>query len=238
MYLTRFPINVSRRSALRMTGSPYAMHAAIEACFPSAERSDRAEPDPDDGRLLWRLDRGKDGACLYIVSPTRPSLIGLDEQLGFPDIDPQYQTCEYDSFLESLSNGQVVSFRLVANPVIQRNHGDKHKAFPHVTARHQLSWLIGEQAVTGAADGTSRIATSGLTLCSDGMEPQIMLTESATLPLHKSGHRNVNIAMARYDGIATISDADALRKVLTHGLGRSKSFGCGLMTVSSVTHMG
>lgn len=234
MYLTRFPINVSRRSALRMMGSPYSMHAALEACFPSVETDGPVNPQAEEGRLLWRLDRGTRGTCLYIVSPERPSLIGLDEQLGFPDIAPQYQTCDYAPFLESLANGQTVSFRLVANPVVQRSEGDGHKVLPHVTARHKLAWLIGDQAVTGTTDDASRLTLSGLTLCSDGAEPQIMLTESTTLPLHKKGHRKVNIAMARYDGIANISDADALRRVLTHGLGRSKSFGCGLMTVTPV----
>lgn len=46
--------------------------------------------------------------------------------------------------------------------------------------------------------------------------------------------RHVALATVQYDGLLTVTDADAFRHGLGHGLGRSKGLGCGLMTVVSV----
>ena len=61
------------------------------------------------------------GSRLYIVSPDKPSLVGLDEQMGWPDFEPQWGTRSYDNFLSRISVGQTYSFRLVANPVLNRS---------------------------------------------------------------------------------------------------------------------
>ena len=137
-YFTRFPINVTRRLARSMLASPYSLHAAIEGSFSNSV----GEPT-DDGRILWRIDRQPNGSTLlYIVSPEKPSLVGLDEQIGFPDLEePQWVTRLYDPFIEGLTQGQRYSFRLVANPVINRrsivNERGRSKRIPHLTALQQ-----------------------------------------------------------------------------------------------------
>ena len=49
------------------------------------------------------------------------------------------------------------------------------------------------------------------------------------------GSRNqVRIAKARFSGTLEITDADAIRHTLTHGIGRARAYGCGLLTLAPV----
>lgn len=238
MFMTRVPVNMSRRSALRMLASPYRMHAAIESSFPACEPSVRVRPR--DGRLLWRVDRSKKGTHLYIVSPDKPSLIGLDEQIGFPDIAPQYNTCDYEPFLASLQDGQAVSFRLTANPITKKPRkgapqGTPYHDVPCMTPEQQLAWLIGRNLYQGKQNATSRLSRAGLEEIVTDDGPQVMVTETRQESIRKGSRRPIALTVARYDGLATISDADRLRHTLVSGLGHAKGFGCGLLTVAPVS---
>ena len=152
MFFTQFPINMTRRESCAMLASPYRMHAAIAGSFPFSQTS-------GDGRVLWRVDRMPDGGSrLYIVSPGKPSLVGLDEQIGWPDCEPQWGTRGYDLFLGRISNGQTYSFRLVANPSLNRStrggksdllnsEGEpKRNRIGHLTILEQTAWLVGAHA--------------------------------------------------------------------------------------------
>ena len=44
----------------------------------------------------------------------------------------------------------------------------------------------------------------------------------------------VTINRTVYEGVARVTDPDALRRALVAGIGRSKAYGCGLMTLARV----
>lgn len=243
MYLTKFPLNVTRRETKRMLGSPYKLHAAIAGCFPQATSADA------DGRILWRVDRNPKGSVdLYIVSPCRPSLIGLDEQIGWPDLDPQWKTGDYDKFLDSLAVGQRFQFRLVANPVVSRkgivNNEGRSKRMPHVTSLQISSWLAGKEAFEEAGADVpdylarqecSRAILNGFALGHEEVTGLLQLTVSDSREYvfsHGKGKVPIKLATARYDGVLEVRDVAKLRHALTHGIGHGKGFGCGLMTLS------
>ncbi len=245
MYLTRFSINRTRRTAREWLGSPYFLHAAVAGSFPgwSADGSQGSRP-------LWRVDIEPSGpAWLYIVSQVEPSLVGLNEQIGFPDLAPTWRTQPYEPFLDSLAAGQLWSFRLVANPVRGArnqpgNVAEKSKRRGHVTARQQLSWLIGQAAYPdGSPDDSnqrlvptqeSRAARNGFEIPIDESGcPRVIVSDRKTHNLKKPGVKDpITITTARYDGVLRITDAPQLRQALTHGIGHAKAFGCGLLTLA------
>ena len=47
--------------------------------------------------------------------------------------------------------------------------------------------------------------------------------------------KTVTISKVTYEGLLEVRQADALRSVLTDGIGRAKAYGCGLLTLASVT---
>ena len=241
MFFTRFPVNMTRRSSRAMLSEPYRLHAAIAGSFPPGAQD-------EEGRVLWRVDKGPGGSVLlYIVSPTQPSLVGLNEQIGWPDLPPQWQTKDYDPFLDRIERGQLYGFRLTANPVLSTKlgEGQRSKRVGHLTVLQQTAWLAGSEAfVQAGADvpdlftrqKTSRAERNGFAIARDADDVlQVMLTESRKRVVRKQGGgKDITLAMAQYDGVLEVLDPDLLRKALINGIGHGKGFGCGLLTLVPV----
>lgn len=251
MYFTRFPINMSRRDARSMLASPYRLHAAIAASFPSGSE----QADISDGaRILWRIDEFQNGMrFLYIVSPTEPSLVGLDEQIGWPDKPSQWETKSYDSFLEKIELGQKFSFRLVANPAVSRSarggksdiatKNGRSKRISHLTILQQAAWLVGKDAYKGsgvevpdlfAGQTSSRALRNGFRVLEGDVGGPHMVVSHTRKQAFRQGRdgRKITLTTAQYDGMLEVVEPDALRTALTHGIGHAKGFGCGLLTIA------
>lgn len=226
MYLTRFRVNTQRVTARRLLSSPQMLHAAVLASF--------AEPPPqpaDGPRVLWRLDRNSDTEThLYIVSPDQPDLTHLVEQAGWPTTG-RWKALEYAPFLSRLRAGDQWAFRLTANPVhsIRRTSEEPTKVTAHITARHQMQWLLDRQE------------KAGFTIVEKPSEHRRMDDDVHELIVHnrrqltfkkKGNAQPVSLATATFDGKLQVTDPDALRRTLTYGLGRAKAYGCGLMTLA------
>lgn len=249
MYFTQFPINMTRRQSRKLLASPYMMHAAVAGSFPPGPAGDSQR----DGRVLWRVDRMEDGGSrLYIVSPNKPSLVGLDEQIGWPDCDAQWGTREYDAFLAQIAPGQTYSFRLMANPSVSRSTRGgntdiadgqgRSRRIGHLTVVQQAAWLVGEQAYKGidtpvpklfADDRSSRAQRNGFEVVSgESGIPNLVVSNSQKLVFSKGAKgKAITLTRAQFDGVLRVTDADALRHALAFGIGHGKAFGCGLLTL-------
>jgi CRISPR system Cascade subunit CasE len=217
LYLTRFTINPARRGARKLLGSPQAMHAAVMAGF--------AEPPAggDSPRILWRVDQNAatPRVVLYIASPTEPDLTHLVEQAGWPTTE-NWQTLPYGDFLESLKDGHQWAFRLTANPVrYGRGPGGKDtQRYGHVTVEQQRQWLLSRADRAGF-----RVAEA------ESGELDLILHRRESLTFARKDGR-VTLRVVTYDGKLEVTDADLLRRALTHGLGHAKAYGCGLLTLA------
>lgn len=249
MYFTQFPVNMTRRESRKLLASPYLMHAAVAGSFPPETAADADIP----GRVLWRVDKMQNGVTrLYIVSPSKPSLVGLDEQIGWPDCEPQWGTRDYDAFLAHIENGQIYSFRLVANPVVNRstrgantdiaNQQGLSKRIGHLTILQQEAWLVGKQAYEGsgvevpklfADEDSSRSQRNGFEVLANEEEiPDLVVSNSQKLTFSKGANGGtITLVRAQYDGVLRVIDSDALRHALVNGIGHGKAFGCGLLTL-------
>lgn len=229
--LTRISINPARRNGRKLLTNPQAMHAAVRASFPP----DIAE---DGARVLWRVDTQDHESVLYIVGPEKPTGAVIVEQAGWESRPAQ--TADYGRFLDSLMKGQRWHFEIVANPTYSEPNGKRGKVKAHVSARHQLDWLYKHAPKAGFALAP-RIDDS----CTDeersrwAVSDAPMVMERWTDVFGKGnesrGSRNqVRIAKARFSGTLEITDADAIRHSLTHGIGRARAYGCGLLTLAPV----
>lgn len=222
VYFTRFQLNPQRRGAMRLLSSPQRLHAAILSCYPP----DVQGPSPGK-RLLWRLDTvSQHERNLFIVGPGRPSLEGLQEQAGWSQ-ESSWRTASYGPFLDSLHQGQVWAFRLIANPTRARagERGSRGSVSAHVTVEQQLAWLL------------ARTASHGFVPVPAGNQPQINVTRRERETFSKGqgdASRRVSLSRAQFDGVLEISDAELLRTALLTGIGRAKAYGCGLLTLAPV----
>lgn len=217
MFLTRMPINPRRRGARLLLASPQALHAAVLAGFADAGPT-------DEGRVLWRLDTYQHHrVVLFVASPEKPDFTHVVEQAGWPTTQA-WETRSYDGLLASLEPGQRWQFRLTANPVRsgRRDGWADTKPLGHVTVAQQQQWLLDRAEGLGF-----RIATS---LVGQG-EPDLAVVDRTVRRFDRNGAR-VTISQATFEGHLDVSDAVALRRSLTFGIGRAKSYGCGLLTLA------
>lgn len=209
MYLTKFELNVARRGARALLGSPQSMHAAVLAGFPHGEA----------GRVLWRVDKLHGASCLYILSPGRPDLTHLVEQAGWPTTHG-WRTREYAPLLERLEPGGAFGFRLTANPTrsTRVKEGHRSQRVGHVTAEQQLGWLVSRAERLGFDVGSEEAPTA-------------RVIERGVLAFGRRGER-VTLATAVFEGSLVVRDAPALRSAITTGIGPAKAYGCGLLTLA------
>ncbi|MEC4019752.1 type I-E CRISPR-associated protein Cas6/Cse3/CasE [Streptomyces sp. H27-D2] len=237
MYLTRFRFNTGRTEARRLLGSPHLMHGTVNMAFPELPHRDGQGP-----RVLWRVDRDHQAETkLFIVSPTRPDLTHLVEQAGWPTLDtPGWATFAYGEFLDALSVGDTWGFRLTANPVhnIRKptdKEGDRTKRTAHRTPHHQLRWLLERQEKAGF-EVTRKPVDRQLTEYGD--EHELIVRDQLPLqfrrPPEKHAKQDVHITRVTFDGRLRIADPVVFRQTLTHGLGKAKAYGCGLMTLAPI----
>ncbi|MFH9264456.1 type I-E CRISPR-associated protein Cas6/Cse3/CasE [Streptomyces sp. NPDC017546] len=238
MYLTRFRVNTGRSEGRRLLGSPHRVHGAVNASFPTPPSRDGYGP-----RVLWRVDHnGTSETLLYIVSPSRPDLTHLVEQAGWPASDePGWTTFAYADFLAALQPNDTWGFRLTANPVHNVRYayvkdGERTKRAAHQTPRHQTNWLLERQEKSGfevvRKPAERRLLPEGDTyelIVRDRVPLQFRRTAEAT-----RGNSDVQITKVTFDGRLRVTDPDLFRRTLTHGLGKAKAYGCGLMTLAPV----
>jgi len=207
MYLSRVRIDTELRSSRKALADPNTLHAMVAGCFDGCE--DRQRP-------LWRIDTLGGSTYLVIASQAAP---------GFEKLLPQLSSAgsadaavkEYGAYLQSIRDGELLRFRVTANPVYSRKAADSQssrgKVYGHVTVEQQKEWL------------RQRAGANGFTL--EDFEG----VSRGVKTFHRQG-KKVTLAVATFEGLLRVTDADLLRGMLSNGLGRAKAYGCGMMTVA------
>lgn len=225
MYMSRIALNRRRRGAVKLLGNRHAMHAAVMSSFPP-----ETPTTTDAGRVLWRVDRDGENVHLLIVSPRKPCLAHVSEQAGWSTAEC-WTTREYAPLLDSLAPDQRYIFRLAANPTHRLTTDGVNKIRGHQTVGWQTNWLL------------SKAEQHGFRVALTGDEPDALglrAWEPAPLNLHLSNQdraefrrsgKPVSLSTVQFDGELIVTDAVEFRQALCNGVGRAKSYGCGMLTV-------
>jgi CRISPR system Cascade subunit CasE len=253
-YLSKIRINPRRPSAMRLLASPYRLHGAVQAGC----------PDPDQ-RVLWRLDADNPHRphLLVLTEKHRPDWSHLVEQAGWPAADgDHFLIRDYTPLLDRLATGQEYAFRLRANPVQNTKRPDKPTSaqekrlkeaersgsrmrsfrINHRTAHAQHDWFLRR---AGKPDSGFTIPTiQPPTTPAPGLEPpadarpvpDCSLTRRDTVRFRKQKDGpQITLTTATFEGRLRVTDPEALRTLLLAGIGPSKSYGCGLLTLAPLT---
>ncbi|MGB4780270.1 type I-E CRISPR-associated protein Cas6/Cse3/CasE [Microbacterium sp.] len=222
MYFTKFQFNPVRQGARRLLSSPHALHAAVLAGFP--------DPTPTEaGRVLWRLDQSQHDAKLFIVSPTRPDLTHLAEQAGWPTREDTWGSKSYQPLLDRIEPGHRYAFRLTANPVrnTRAESGARGKPYGHVTVAQQENWLLERQERAG-------FSVSEFAGPNDDAAAHDLVVRDRKLLVFRRRETEITLRVVTYEGTLSVTDRDLFVHALTHGIGRAKGYGCGLLTIAPV----
>ena len=246
MFLTKIDLDPARRLARKYLGSPQVMHAVVL-------RATGGDDGDGPGRVLWRADRGPATTTLYLLSPSEPDCTQIVAEAGAAGT--RSLTLDYSPFLATLDAGQVWAFRLTANPSYSAPRGPevRGKRYGHVTVEQQRRWLIertpryGFELVpvpgTGAAEADDAASGAAATTSADvnavaASASVVVVRRERPVFRRRNPDRDrrdrVTINRTVYEGVARVTDPDALRHALVAGIGRSKAYGCGLMTLARV----
>ena len=246
MFLTKIDLDPARRLARKYLGSPQVMHAVVL-------RATGGDNGDGPGRVLWRADRGPATTTLYLLSPSEPDCTQIVAEAGAAGT--RSLTLDYSPFLATLDAGQVWAFRLTANPSYSAPRGPevRGKRYGHVTVEQQRRWLIertprygfelvpvpgtGAAEADDAASGTAAATSADVNAVAASASVVVVRRERPVFRRRnpdRDRRDRVTINRTVYEGVARVTDPDALRRALVAGIGRSKAYGCGLMTLARV----
>jgi CRISPR system Cascade subunit CasE len=212
MYLSRLILDPRNRRVQREVANPYQMHKSLMRAFPD---------DLQEGqeRVLFRLEPGRSGALTLLVqSWDLPdwSWLAQPEARGYllPVGEPNPAVKAFD--LEP-APGQVLAFRLRANPTARHTFDDKKRRVGIYDEEKQIEWLKrkGEQ-------GGFRL----LSARTSGQEDV-----GGRIKRDQETH-TLKLAAVQFDGLLQVTDPDRLRETVRAGIGSAKGLGFGLLSLA------
>ncbi|MFC9817328.1 type I-E CRISPR-associated protein Cas6/Cse3/CasE [Streptomyces virginiae] len=243
-FLSRIRINPLRAESRKLLASPRAMHAAVQGGLPGL---------PEQARTLWRLDPDNPHRPhLFVLTTDKPDWTHLVEQAGWPGAEGEhYAVRDYTPLLQQLAPGRAFAFRLTANPVqnttrpdkpttrqqTRIDNGGRRRGFRlgHRTAAAQLDWFLTRTARWGFDVPIAPHLDDASNF--QGEPPRdIRITTRQRRSFGKgpgtAKEAQVVMNSVTFEGRLRITDPALLTQHLLHGIGPSKAYGCGLLTLA------
>jgi CRISPR system Cascade subunit CasE len=159
--------------------------------------------------LLYRIEQNQRGPTLLVQTAAEPLLDALPS-----DGVLQAATRKLAPVLDALHKGGTVRYRIVANPTKRWGNTAPDPG--------QIGKLHTHRGPAAIEWWTNRATTAGLNVQSTDWQPLDDTT------VGRARH-----ARAQFDGTATVTDPDLLRDAIRNGIGRSQSYGCGLLSIAT-----
>ena len=197
MYLIKIEMN--RRDARGLLADCQQMHRFITGFFGT---------DRQSGQILYRTNLIQNKLCIYLYAQSPAEHI--------PD-NCQVQQRDISAWLDSMGEGQIWSFDLIAAPTKKVGCDGKKNSQRRILRQpgERQAWL------------ERKAQQNGFLIIQVQEQEQLHVsgshkTDSGGMMYHDAYH---------YQGILKITDAQAFRKAVQGGIGSGKSYGFGMMMV-------
>jgi len=251
LYLSRLLLNPRSRQVMGEIAHPYEMHRTLMRAFPNVT-GDLQSKARDEFGVLFRaeIDDLRGVVKVYVQSRIEPNwsfLDGLNDYLCADTQMPEYEFKDIMPACRKIQNGQILSFRLRANPTKRiGKHDDtmKGKRVELKREDEQIEWLIrkGQEVGKGIPGGFNLLMTKDKDAKTDvQLVPRVKVRCEGKQTGRKGGaaHRHVTTHFAvLFEGFLRVTDTDALLETLVRGIGAGKAFGFGLLSVAPVNPSG
>lgn len=201
-------LNERAQKVQRDLGNAHQLHRQIMQAFPdeAAQHQNEDWHPRQEWHILFRQE--PDSNIVLVQSAIEPDWTQLPE--GYLQ---QHITKPVHYVAEQFQSGRVLRFRLRANP--SKRDKATRKTVGLFKQVDQLAWL------------ERRSQRCGFRLHSTNVIPSPNLFGQKG-----KGNAPICITTALYQGILQVTDAISFTETLCQGLGRGKSYGCGLLSVS------
>ncbi len=204
MYLSLLKLNPRSRKAMVEAARPYELHRSLMHAFPGKK-------DGGPCRVLFRLDidHKRGDISVLVQSEKEPDWTALDDSGNFLVEPPRWKI-----FAPAFARGQVLYFRVRANPTIKRNE----KRLGILREEEQTAWLERK-----GKEGGFEIVS--LTMVPEGIAHDKM-TDRVGSP------HNLSLLSVRLEGLLRVTDPHIFRQTLERGIGSAKGLGFGLLSIA------
>ena len=213
MYLSRLILNPRNRRVQKEVADPYQMHRSLMRAFPD-------DLEAGTERVLFRLDSSPRTGTLAVLvqSLTQPdwSWVAEPGARGYlvPTGEPNPAVKSFDLHL---APGQVLAFRLRANPTVKRTVDGKKKRMGLYREEEQIKWLERKAEQSGFRVLSARTSSQ----------------ETVGGCIHDGDNTHkLRLFSVQFDGLLQVIDSDRLRESVQCGLGSGKGLGFGLLSLA------
>jgi CRISPR system Cascade subunit CasE len=203
MYLSKLVLNGRNRTVQKDLSNAHKLHQRIMQAFPDEEQRNCPR---GDWHILFRQEPDSD--LVLVQSGIEPDWSKLPEGYlsGYDGKPVAFDTVQ-------LSAGRVLQFRLKANP--SKRDKETRKTIGLFRRPDQLGWI------------ERKADRCGFKLCGVDVIPS-----PNVFGMKGKGSSPIRITTALYQGILEITDSGQFLSGLRQGIGRGKSYGCGLLSVA------
>ncbi|MBC8991326.1 type I-E CRISPR-associated protein Cas6/Cse3/CasE [Micromonospora chalcea] len=166
---------------------------------------DLGEQPRQHAGVLFRLDHTTSGPVLLVQTTLPPDPARLPDGYGTVD------TRDVSPLLKALDAGRPVHYRIAANASKRAWKGDSAGKIVALSGQQAEQWW------------QRKAETAGLDLRHLRAQPQ---------PAARGRAVPVRHAITLFEGQAVIADPDRVRAAVLSGIGRGRSFGCGLLSLA------
>jgi len=216
MYLSKLVLNTRQSQVHRELGNAHKFHQRIMQAFPDEDTRGSRRPVQKDHRpredwhILFRQEPDSD--VVLVQSKIEPDWSQLPQ--GY--LTKQTKKT-FDPRASQLEAGRIVQFRLKANPSKRDKHTGKIIGLLHQP--DQMAWLDRQASQHGFALLSANVVPT----------PNVFGVKA-------KGTAPIRIATALYQGVLQITDPDLFIKAIQQGIGRGRSYGCGLLSIAPLQH--
>ncbi len=215
MYLSQLILNPRSRQTQRELSNPYTVHQLVMRGFPDEVEREKAQ-------VLHRLELRDEAVVLIVQSDIEPDWSTVDANRLAPadpyDLAPNPAVKALNLTLRA---GQVLSFRLRANPSVKKRRFDEQgkglnsNRVPLLREEKQLEWL------------QKRAEAGGFRIL------HAVVTQSQKQKARKKEEKHpITLYTVQFDGRLQVTQPDELLKAVKTGIGPARAFGCGLLSLA------
>jgi len=211
MYLSKLVLNDRDPIVQRDLSNAHALHQRIMQAFPDEE--------PANPRANWNVlfRQELDSEVVLVQSGIAPNWTHLPSGYLNDRAETPVYVKPFDPQVSYLEPGRILQFRLKANP--SKRDKDTRKTIGLYHQTDQLAWLERQATRHGfTVHGVDVIPT-----------PNVFGSKA-------KGNSPIRIFTVLYQGMLQVTDSQLLLTALYAGIGRGKSYGCGLLSIARIQH--
>lgn len=220
MYLSRLILNPRSRQVRSELARPYEMHRTLLAAFPQGRVHVERTAEDAIG-LLYRIDEDARSGALHLLvqSQQAPQWDFLAEREYLLPVADNPAMREINLQLQP---GQVLAFRLRANPTKRLSAGTGHKGkrVGIYKEEDQAAWL------------QRKGSQHGFRLLQIQVSRNELVKQGEAIPAAQGRAHDLKLFSVQFDGVLQVVDAERFVQAIGAGIGSGKAFGCGLLSIA------